>query len=321
MPQAVNAQTRQLDKINNLLEDLDLSDQQTHCHASEFAFKAPKHFIQNIRLQDSNDPLLLQILPVNAELEQHKDYHSDPVGDLHKNPLPSLIHKYHGRVLLIASPKCDIHCRYCFRRHFPYEQHSNRNHWQEALQYIAADDSIHEVILSGGDPMSLSEKVMLELCQMIAQIPHIKTLRIHSRTPIVAPEKAAQNEWLMWVEQSSLQIVVVVHCNHANELSEQSKNLMQRYRKANIHLLNQSVLLKNINDSVDVLETLSHQLFAQGVMPYYLHQLDKVAGAAHFQVDDAEAKTLINRLRTRLPGYLVPQLVQEIAGEPNKTPL
>lgn len=313
------SKNRQTEKLHQLLNDLELPELIENCHASDFPLKAPQHFIQQIQHKNPQDPLLKQILPLNQELAAIDGYIADPVGDLHKNPIPSLIHKYQGRVLLIASPKCDIHCRYCFRRHFPYEQQSNRHHWAEAIHYIAKNPSIHEVILSGGDPMSLSEKVLLELCRKIETIEHIKTLRIHSRTPIVSPTTAAQHQWLAWVKASRLKCVLVVHCNHANELSEQSASLLKAYRQAGIHLLNQSVLLKAVNNSTDTLVELSHALFAQGVMPYYLHQLDKVQGAAHFQVSDDEALALHEAIRQQLPGYLVPRLVQEVAGEPYKS--
>lgn len=307
---------------SDLLQQLQIE----HVHAdkvitSEFAYKAPQHFIEQIRRHDIDDPLLKQILPVSEELDTAPGFSQDPVGDFKKNPQPSLIHKYHGRVLLIASPKCDIHCRYCFRRHFPYEEHANQRHWQEALSTIAQDKSIHEVILSGGDPMSLSETAIVKLSRQIENIAHISTLRIHSRTPVVAPDKAPQNQWLQWAANSRLNIVIVVHCNHANELSEQTATLLAQYKQADITLLNQSVLLKGINDRADILEALSHKLFTQGVLPYYLHQLDRVQGASHFEVSDRRAHSLHQALRSKLPGYLVPKLVREISGEPYKTPL
>ena len=288
---------------------------------SSFAYKAPQHFLEQIDFSNPQDPLLLQVLPTQNELNFTAGYSQDPVGDFKKNPAPSLIHKYNGRVLLIASPKCDIHCRYCFRRHFPYEEHANQRHWQAALDSIAKDHSIHEVILSGGDPMSLSESALLKICQQVAEIAHITTIRIHSRTPIVAPNKAAQTSWLEWVKSTRLNCVLVVHCNHANELSEETANLMLKYRQAGITLLNQSVLLNNINDTSQTLIELSHKLFAQNILPYYLHQLDKVQGAAHFEVSDVEALQLLDEIRKQLPGYLVPKLVREISGEPYKTPL
>lgn len=306
----------------SLITDLGLQDTlQQELTESAFAFKAPRHFIAQIKTSDAEDPLLKQVLPLQAENHSPEGYQTDPVGDHLKNPQPSLIHKYHGRVLLIASPKCDIHCRYCFRRHFPYENHANQRHWQKALQSISDDPTLHEVILSGGDPMSLSENALLKLCRQIEVIEQISTLRVHSRTPVVAPDKAAQNQWLAWTRETRLNIVMVVHSNHANELSAETAELFRSYREAGITLLNQSVLLKGVNDSLEILEALSHKLFAEGILPYYLHQLDKVSGASHFEVEDQRALAIHEQLRRRLPGYLVPKLVREIAGEPYKTPL
>lgn len=308
--------------LTQLLNTLNLTvDSDDVIVASPFPVKVPEDFLAQITPGDFNNPLLKQVLPVKAEHEFNEGFSQDPVGDLLKNPTPSLIHKYHGRVLLIASPKCDIHCRYCFRRHFPYENHSNQRHWHKALAQISADKSIHEVILSGGDPMSLAENALLKLIEAIEQIPHVTTLRIHSRTPIVAPSKAPQTALLSWAKHSRLNKVLVVHCNHADELSSKTAILLTAYRQAGFQLLNQSVLLKGVNDSVMTLTELSHKLFQQGVLPYYLHQLDRVQGAAHFEVPDHKAQNLIETIRTQLPGYLVPKLVKEIAGEPNKTPL
>lgn len=279
--------------------------------SSPFPFKVPDDFTEQINPSDPNDPLLKQVLPLLVENTLSKGFSPDPVQDLTFNPVPSLIHKYHGRVLLIASPKCDIHCRYCFRRHFPYETQSNIRHWQKALDYIAQDKTIHEVILSGGDPMSLSEDALVNLIQKIEAITHIKTLRIHSRTPIVAPSKAPVKSFITWANTSRLNKVLVVHCNHANELSDKTSLLFARYKSAGFHLLNQSVLLKGINDDVDSLETLSHCLFSQGVLPYYLNLLDKVHGAAHFEVDAQSALYLQQQLKIRLSGYLLPKFVQD----------
>lgn len=288
---------------------------------SPFPLKVPAEFLAQIPPNQPNDPLLHQILPLNIERQTAEGFKQDPVNDLTFSPSPSLIHKYQGRVLLIASPKCDIHCRYCFRRHFPYSEHANTRHWQQALHYITQDHSIHEVILSGGDPMSLSEKSLVQLIKEIEAIPHIKTLRIHSRTPVAAPSKAPTQALITWAKQTRLNKVLVIHCNHSNELSHQTKKLFSLYKGAGFHLLNQSVLLKNINDQVDILEALSHKLFSQGVLPYYLNQLDRVQGATHFEVSTHTAKWLHNQLRARLPGYLLPQLVQDLANKPYKTPL
>ncbi len=288
---------------------------------SPFPLKISNDFFAQIQPKQPNDPLLKQILPLQIEHQVAKGFSQDPVSDLTFNPTPSLIHKYHGRVLLIASPKCDIHCRYCFRRHFPYSEQSNTRHWQKALAYIQQDKSIHEVILSGGDPMSLTEKSLVSLIQKIEAIPHVKTLRIHSRTPVISPSTAPANTFLEWATQTRLNKVLVVHCNHANELSHQTETLFLRYKVAGFHLLNQSVLLKGVNDQVEALETLSHALFKQGVLPYYLNQLDRVQGAAHFEVTDDTAIKLHTQLRERLPGYLLPKLVQDLQQATYKSPL
>ena len=307
---------------HELCQTLDLSPEKSNVlEESPFPLKIPTDFLQQIQHGDINDPLLKQVLPVKQELVVSDGFIQDPVGDLLKNPTPSLIHKYHGRVLLIASPKCDIHCRYCFRRHFPYQEHSNQRHWKTAIQTIANDKSIHEVILSGGDPMSLNENSLVSLIEEIEKISHIKTLRIHSRTPIVAPSKVPQNHLLKWAQQTRLNKVLVVHCNHKNELSDKTAELLTLYKNSGFHLLNQSVLLKEINDNAETLTELSYALFEQGVMPYYLHQLDKVEGASHFEVSDKKALDIMTEIRQKLPGYLVPKLVREIAGEANKTAL
>ena len=285
---------------------------------SPFPLKVPKHFANQIETGNPNDPLLKQILPGLAENKVIEGFSIDPVGDLNANPTPSLIHKYQGRALLIASGRCDIHCRYCFRRHFPYQQ-AKKQHWQSALEQIANDASIEEIILSGGDPLTLSENSLIELIQSLESIPHLTTLRIHSRTPVVAPERAELPKLWQYLHHSRLQTVLVVHCNHANELTHQTAALFKTLKTADITLLNQSVLLKGVNDDVAILTQLSKKLFQQGVLPYYCHRLDKVDGAAHFEVKNDQAWSFFEQLRQQLPGYLVPRLVEEIAGEPYKT--
>jgi EF-P beta-lysylation protein EpmB len=324
MPQTNKPETKSINQfsVKELCQTLQISPLESGALTqSEFPLKIPADFLAQIEIGNPLDPLLKQVLPVLAETNQVAGFTLDPVGDLNNNPTPSLIHKYHGRVLLIASPKCDIHCRYCFRRHFPYEQQINQRHWHKALELINQDKSIHEVILSGGDPMSLSEKALVNLIEKIEQIAHIKTLRIHSRTPVVAPSKAPNKLLLEWAKQSRLNKVLVVHCNHANELSDQTAQLLQQYRTAGFQLLNQTVLLKEVNDKPEILIDLSHVLFNQGVLPYYLHQLDKVQGAGHFEVSDLDALELHEEMRQKLPGYLLPRLVREIEGQPYKTPL
>lgn len=307
--------------INQLCELIQLQPSQLNLDSdSPFPLKVPKHFANQIEPKNPQDPLLLQILPMLSEREEVVGFNHDPVGDLALNPIDSLLHKYKGRVLLITSPKCDIHCRYCFRRHFPYEQ-AKKNNWRQAFDYIQQDSSINEVILSGGDPFALSEPILIDLLSQIEKIKHIDTLRIHSRTPVVMPEKANRPNLIARLKVSRLSIVLVVHCNHANELTEQTHQLFKQYKQAGITLLNQSVLLKDVNDSVESLTILSKKLFKQGVLPYYCHLLDKVAGASHFSVKNRQGWGLLEGLKKQLPGYLVPKFVVEIAGEPYKTQL
>lgn len=283
-----------------------------------FALKVPKHFAQQIIKGDPKDPLLRQVLPTLDEHLIAPGFSQDPVGDLAANPTPSLIHKYQGRALLVASPRCDIHCRYCFRRHFPYQQ-ANPKNWQQALATIEQDTSLSEIILSGGDPLTLTQAKLIEIVKTLEAIPHVQTLRIHSRSPIVAPRDFSQ--LLTHCQASRLNKVLVIHCNHANELSKHTHETLNSFKQAGFHLLNQSVLLKGINDQAATLIALSHALFSQGVLPYYLHQLDKVAGASHFEVSDQQAWLLLAEIRNQLPGYLVPKLVKEVAGAPSKMPL
>ncbi|WP_024850497.1 EF-P beta-lysylation protein EpmB [Hydrogenovibrio kuenenii] len=310
---------QRLDELAEVIE-VPLATLNQHYLDTNFKLKVPVHFARQIEKGNLNDPLLRQILPSIDEAKSVKGFSQDPVGDLNANPIDSLLHKYQGRALLITSPQCDIHCRYCFRRHFPYEQ-AKKRHWQTALEHLASDNSIHEIILSGGDPLTLSETGLLELLRQLEQIPHIETLRIHSRTPVVAPERALKLDWLAALKASRFNVVLVVHCNHPNELSDETKTLFEQYRRADVTLLNQSVLLKGINDSAPILKALSKKLFSQGILPYYCHLLDRVEGASHFEVDDTPAWQIFETLRKELPGYLVPKLVREIAGEPYKTPI
>ena len=292
-------------------------------HAAElFPLRVAHSYVARMKKGDPNDPLLLQVLPLSAELNtQPEDYSHDPVGDLEAMPIPGLLHKYHGRVLLITTGACAIHCRYCFRRHYPYQEAQARaSEWQAVTEYIQADDSIHEVILSGGDPLSLSNSRLAELIKQLASIPHLQRLRIHTRQPIVLPERIDEG-LLRLLNQTTLNVVMVIHCNHAQEINTNIEQILTRIKDAGCTLLNQSVLLKNVNDNLNSLHALSEALFSAGVLPYYLHQLDKVQGAAHFAVSDTQALELEQQLRDNLPGYLVPKLVVEKAGETAKVPL
>jgi EF-P beta-lysylation protein EpmB len=268
-----------------------------------------------------DDPLLRQVLPIAEELETTEGFSTDPVGDLAASIQPGLLHKYHGRALLITTGACAINCRFCFRRHFPYAESGGlETRWHEIIKQLGHTPDIQEVILSGGDPLMLSDDRLSAFIQSLEAIPHVKRLRIHSRLPIVLPERVCDS-LLQWLSETRLQTVIVVHCNHPNELGTQAQEALGRLRETNITLLNQSVLLRGVNDSPAVLMKLSESLFDNGVLPYYLHLLDRVQGAAHFDVAPKVIQKLEQMLRTQLPGYLVPRLVREEATAPAKTPI
>lgn len=286
-----------------------------------FPLRVPRGFIARMRRGDPNDPLLLQVLPQARELGETPGFTRDAVGDLAARAANGVLHKYEGRALLVATGSCAVHCRYCFRRHFPYAQESAAAAgWNEAVAHVRADSSIVEVILSGGDPLSLATAKLAELTKALAPIRHLRRLRIHTRLPVVLPERI-DDEFGRWLAALPWPTTIVLHANHANELDADVAAACARLRDSGTVLLNQSVLLRGVNDDAAILAELSERLFDCGALPYYLHQLDRVAGAAHFEVDDGRARDLIDRLRVRLPGYLVPRLVREVAGRPGKTPL
>lgn len=297
-------------------------DMPAHLKAcKDFALKVPKAFVAKMQPGDWNDPLLLQVLPQGAELSEQPGFITDPLHEQASNPEPGLIHKYQGRVLLVVSGGCAINCRYCFRRHFPYEDNNpSRKQWLQTLDYIAGDSSITEVILSGGDPLVATDKQLAELIGLIEAIPHVTTLRIHSRLPLVIPDRIS-DEFVAILSQCRLQSVFVIHCNHPNELDSDVDAALSKLKKAGVTLLNQSVLLANINDQTQTLQHLSEKLFSMGVLPYYLHLLDKVQGAAHFEVAENHAQQLMQALLLKLPGYLVPKLVRESPEQGSKTPI
>jgi EF-P beta-lysylation protein EpmB len=308
-----------------LLAELDLQPADVGYAADacrDFALKVPLAFVGRMRAGDPHDPLLLQVLANGEELAPAPGFSRDPVGETGAaNPARGVIHKYHGRVLLIVSGGCAIHCRYCFRRHFPYSDNQNSRHeWRDALGYIAANTDISEVILSGGDPLLASDEYLDELVTRVTAIPHVRRLRIHTRLPVVIPDRVGPG-LLEAIRRERLQTVVVIHCNHANELDASVAAALQRLSRGGVTLLNQAVLLARVNDSAEALSALSETLFAAGVLPYYLHLLDKVQGAAHFEVPAARAKALLAEITATLPGYLVPKLVREVAGAPSKLAL
>ena len=289
--------------------------------AAGFPLRVPRGFVARMRHGDAGDPLLRQVLPLDEEDRPMPGYGLDAVGDAAARTATGVLQKYRGRALLVATGSCAIHCRYCFRRHFPYgEDSATRDGWREALDRIGNDDSIDEVILSGGDPLSLATAKLAELTDALAAIPHVRRLRIHSRLPVVLPERIDAG-LLRWLGALPWPLAVVIHANHANEFDAGVDTAMARLRGVGATLLNQAVLLRGVNESVDVLAALSERAYAAGVLPYYLHQLDRVAGTAHFEVDDDTALALHAALAARLPGYLVPRLVREVAGDTGKRPL
>ena len=282
--------------------------------AAEFPFKAPPAFIKRMRHGDLADPLLRQVLPRVEEDLDWKGFSADPLEEQDQEPVPGLLHKYHGRALLITTGICAIHCRYCFRRHFPYPE---RQDFQPALAYLAEDTSLHEIILSGGDPLSLPDSKLGGLIEGLAAVPHLQRLRIHSRIPVVLPDRMTPL-LIRRLTHTRLPVVMVIHCNHPNEIDAEVEQALSAMQRAGITLLNQSVLLRGVNDNPEVLAALSEKLFAARVLPYYLHLLDPVRGAAHFDVPEPEARRIMHDLSSRLPGYLVPRLVREQAGAPYK---
>ena len=289
--------------------------------AEQFPLRVPRGFVARMRHGDPDDPLLRQVLPLDEEERLVPGFALDAVGDRAARTGPGVIQKYRGRALLVATGSCAVNCRYCFRRHFPYGgDTAAAGGWRDALAVIAADPGIDEVILSGGDPLSLATPKLAELTAALADIPHLKRLRLHTRLPIVLPERI-DPEFVAWLERLPWPVTVVVHANHANEFDATVDAALARLRAAGATLLNQAVLLRGVNDSVTALAALSERGYAAGVLPYYLHQLDRGEGAAHFEVPDAEALALHRALAARLSGYLVPKLVREIAGDPGKRAL
>lgn len=289
--------------------------------AEEFPLRTTQSFARRIEPGNIADPLLRQILPIEHELSSPAEFSFDPLAETRSTPAKGLIHKYEGRVLLIAASQCAINCRYCFRRHFDYAGNTpSRNEWKEALTYIQSDSSIEEVILSGGDPLALADKQLEWLINEINQIPHITRLRIHTRLPIVLPSRMTPTLLKVLAEQA-LPTVMVVHCNHAQEIDDEVLRALSNVSESGITLLNQTVLLKGVNDCADSLRDLSKRLFTAKALPYYLHILDKVKGAAHFYVNEADATALHRQLLNTLPGYLVPKLVKEVPDEPSKVPI
>jgi EF-P beta-lysylation protein EpmB len=287
-----------------------------------FALRVTPSYLARMRRGDRDDPLLRQVLPLAEEQIEQGGYVADPLQERAYTRAPNLLQKYSGRALLITTQACAIHCRYCFRREFPYDQQHEEQgaaRWSAALTAIAADDSIEEVILSGGDPLSLSDARLAQLTNAIQSVRHVRRLRVHTRQPVVLPSRV-DDGLVTWLRGLRLPTVFVLHANHANEIDGDVRAACARLRSAGVTLLNQSVLLRGVNDDVDTLANLSRALFDTGVTPYYLHLPDAVRGTAHFDVPLARARELVDGLATRLSGYLVPRLVREVPGAASKVP-
>lgn len=304
-----------LDALGLTPDDVDLATKPTG-----FPFRVPHPFVSRMRRLDPHDPLLLQVLPRAEELTEVPGFLLDPVGDLASRRGPALLQKYRGRALLIAAGGCAINCRYCFRRHFPYAEATGTANINRAIANVRRDRSISEIILSGGDPLLLQDDAIAEIIDGLAAIPHLRRLRVHTRLPVTIPSRMT-DALVTALSRTRLKTVVVLHINHANEIDDELGAVLRRCSRRGIQFLNQSVLLRGINDDAATLASLSEALFAASVLPYYVHLLDAVAGAAHFDVDEPAARAIAAALRARLPGYLVPRFVREVAGENAKTPI
>lgn len=284
-----------------------------------FSMRVPRAYARRMRPADPADPLLRQVWPAPAEHAPQPGFIDDPVGDLASLRDGGIIHKYQGRVLLTLTGSCAVHCRYCFRRHFPYaEQQVTPRGWQQTIAALRADPSIEEVILSGGDPLSLPDHRLAAWMEDIAAIPHLRRLRIHTRQPVVLPDRV-DDLLCDWLARFPLPVAMVLHINHAQEIDSTLHDACQRLKRAGVQLFNQAVLLQGVNADAASQRALSIALFDAGVVPYYLHVLDRVQGAAHFQVSEETALDIMRELQQTLPGYLVPRLAREDAGAASKT--
>ena len=282
--------------------------------AELFPLRVPQPYLARIQKGRPDDPLLRQVLPLEAECLETLGFIADPVGDLAASTDNGIIHKYHGRALIITTGACAVHCRYCFRRHFPYASASSRSQWPAQIQWLNRHTQINEVILSGGDPLSLSDARLADMASDLAAIPHLRCLRLHTRLPVVLPQRVDE-PLLAWLSALPMpRKIMVIHANHAQELDANVAESLARLSAIGVRLYNQAVLLKGVNDDVRVLSELSERLMDIGVQPYYLHLLDRVQGAAHFEVPESQAKVLLEELANQLPGYLMPRLVREVPG-------
>ncbi len=306
--------------VGELWELLDLPSSALPTSLATFPLRIPRAFVARMEKGNLQDPLLRQVLPDSQEDNQVEGFVVDPVGDLAAIARGGILHKYHGRVLIMTTGACPIHCRYCFRRHFPYSETLADHTWQGVVDYLQRHPAVQEVILSGGDPLMVKDERLAALVAALDQLPQLQRLRLHTRMPVVLPSRV-DRRLLAWLGKTRLATSVVLHINHPQELDDGVYRACQALKTKGVTLLNQSVLLRGINDEAAVLAALSEKLFAAGILPYYLHRLDPVAGGAHFQVELSRAQALWEELQQCLPGYLVPRLVQEIPGAAAKVPI
>lgn len=334
-PEPINAKTDHRDwqqilsqsvtTPEQLLERLGLSPEAWYKGALSghrlFPIRVPEPYLARIQPGNPDDPLLRQVLPVARESEAHPDFVTDPLQEDGAIQTTGLIRKYTSRALLMVTGQCAINCRYCFRRHFPYGDHKlSQNDRQQVVESLMSSPEINEVILSGGDPLAANDRLLSQWSSLLDSIPHLRRLRIHSRLPVVIPQRVCNN-LLDWLSRSRLQKVLVIHVNHPAEIDQRTREALRQLNAAGVTLLNQSVILRGVNDDSATLCELSETLFEAGVMPYYLHAFDPVSGAHHFHVSDDKAIQLVNNMLKTLPGFLVPKLVRELPGQPSKTPL
>jgi len=311
--------------ITNPEELLDILELTTNdvpwLNQTPFPLRVARPYVAKMAKRDPNDPLLRQVLPVKQEIQLTESCSKDPLNEASYNPIPGLIHKYNNRVLLTTTSACAIHCRYCFRRHFPYyENQLNQKQWEKIATYILERPNIKEVILSGGDPLSLKDKTLAQLVKLIEQIPHVKLLRIHSRFPVVIPQRICKS-LVSLLSTTKLKTTLVLHINHPAEIDDFLKGKIAQLKQHDILVLNQSVLLKGVNNCSKTLINLSYKLFDAGILPYYIHLFDNVENGSHFAVSRHLAKAIMKQVMSNLPGYLVPKLVQEVSGIGYKVPI
>lgn len=323
-PQWKQELSNAIESVHQLLHILELDPSKLNLSEAairQFPLRVPLSFVNRMQKGNPKDPLLLQILPVTEEEQQYPDYSQDPLEELSANPVPGLIHKYKNRVLLIGAQACAVNCRYCFRRHFPYQENRlSSQQLDHIIAYIEEHPEVDEVILSGGDPLVNNDKQLHQIIQRLNDIPHLARLRVHTRLPVVIPSRI-NDDMLDWINASRLPITFVMHINHPNEIDEQFSTAISRLKTTNSLVLNQAVLLKNINDDLKTLLSLSDALFKAGILPYYLNVLDKVQGSQHFDVKEEDALHLVQTLMEHTSGYLVPKLVREQPDVPYKKPI